>query len=337
MGYLAKRTAQALFTIWAVLTISFGLVRFMPGGPLDFVRARLMQGMSNPTKQQRERINTLVEVYTNVRPDAPLYVQYYEYMVKVLQGDLGQSMWYSEPVMVKLGPAIPWTIFLGTVSLIISFSTGIILGAAMAYFEGSNFDISMTTLVTWLHGIPYYVVAIALVYTLGYNMEWFPTSGRSDPNATPGFNWPFIAGVLYYAALPLFSTIVTGIGGGALGMRGNSIQVLGKDYIRVARLRGLPSHRIATRYVARNAILPLYTFMMISIGFMFGGSIILETVFGYPGVGYYMWRAINARDYPLMMGGFILITIAVVVSIFIADLTYGLLDPRVTKGDQDAY
>jgi peptide/nickel transport system permease protein len=121
-------------------------------------------------------------------------------------------------------------------------------------------------------------------------------------------------------------------------MRGNSISVLGNDYLRVARMRGLSERRIATNYVAKNAILPMYTGLMISIGFMFGGSIILEEIFRYRGMGYYVFTSIGSRDYPLMMGGFITITVAVVISIFIADLTYGKLDPRVRRGDErEAY
>lgn len=120
-------------------------------------------------------------------------------------------------------------------------------------------------------------------------------------------------------------------------MRGNSVRVMGEDYVRVAELRGLKSRWIALSYVARNAILPMYTNFLISIGFMFGGAIILEEIFGYYGVGYYMIRSINARDYPLMMGCFLVITIAVVIAIYIGDLTYGKLDPRAGGDTNESY
>ena len=118
-------------------------------------------------------------------------------------------------------------------------------------------------------------------------------------------------------------------------MRGNSIRVLGEDYIRVARLRMLPTERIALRYVARNAVLPIYTNFIIQIAFVLGGSVILEDIFRYPGVGFYFFNAISRRDFPLMMGGFLLISVAVVIAVFIADITYGLIDPRASVGGAD--
>jgi peptide/nickel transport system permease protein len=155
-----------------------------------------------------------------------------------------------------------------------------------------------------------------------------------DPNTTPGFNVPFMMGVIAHAALPFLSLQIAGFGGPALAMRGNSIQVLGSDYIRVAQLRGLSGARIATRYVSRNAILPLYTGFMIGIASMFAGSVILEEIFAYPGVGYYLVRAFESRDYPLMMASFILLAAVTIVGILIADLTYGLIDPRIQTGEK---
>ncbi|GAB6878317.1 hypothetical protein JCM17823_05910 [Halorubrum gandharaense] len=140
------------------------------------------------------------------------------------------------------------------------------------------------------------------------------------------------------AALPALSFIVTGYGLLALTMRGNSIQVLGEDYVRVAQLRGLPDRRIALRYVGRNAVLPLYTSLLISIGFMFGGSIILEILFQYRGIGFEMNEGIIYRDMPLMMGTFLVITFGVVIALWVGDATYGKLDPRIKSGDEgEAY
>jgi peptide/nickel transport system permease protein len=149
---------------------------------------------------------------------------------------------------------------------------------------------------------------------------------------TPGVNLPYIKGVLHHAALPILSQVVI-TGGIALQMRGNSIRVLGEDYLRVARLRGLSDYLIATRYVGRNAVLPIYTGLMISIGAMFGGAVVLETIFKYRGMGYYLVRAVQTRDFPLMMGAFTMIAVAVVIALLIADITYGQLDPRAGRGE----
>lgn len=329
-NYYITRTVQSVFTILAVATFSFGLVRLMPGGPMDFIRAQLQQQTGNVNQAQ---INSMVEVYANVQPNEPLYQQYISYMISLARGDLGVSMWYDQPVLEILASAIPWTAFVMTISLALTFSIGISLGAVMAYTEGTRVDTLSTMMSIVLNSIPYYVAALVLVYFLGYENGIFPIGGRINSGVSPGFSIAFLRSAFYHAALPVASFTVTAFGIQALAMRGNSVRVLGEDYIRVARLRGLPPHEIAFRYIGRNAILPMYTSIMISVGFMFGGSVILEQIFSYPGVGYYMFQGIQARDYPLMMGAFIIITTAVVIGIYIADLTYGRIDPRAgTRG-----
>ena len=330
MSYVLKRLAQSVLTVYVVVSASFGLIRLLPGGPLDYLRAQaLQQGGSDLTMSE---INARIAAQTNIAVDEPTYVQYVEYMAAMLQGDFGQSIWYGKPVMSIIGPAIPWTVFLTASALFLAFTVGVSLGAFMAYKEGSSFDIGSTGVGLVLNSTPGYVVALLFVSYLGYRNGLFPTGGRYASELTVGFNVPFLLSVLYHGAMPIASMALVGFGGWALSMRGNSIRVLGEDYLRVARLRGLSTRRIALRYVARNAILPMYTGLMIAIGTVFGGAVIIENIFAYPGVGFYLIQAISARDYPLMMGGFIIITIAMVIGITIADLTYGVLDPRAKGG-----
>lgn len=330
MNWYVKRLLQSLFTIVAVVTLSFGIIRLMPGGPMDFLRARLME---QNTGMSQDEIDGIVQAYTNVNPDEPLWIQFVNYFSALAKGDFGTSFWYNEPVADILGSALPWTAFYMSIALFLMFGIGILLGAVMGYKEGSRFDLSMTVLSTLLNSIPYYVAAIMLVYVLGYQFDIFPTGGRYASDVEMGFTLDFVISAFMHAALPVISLVVTELGFQALSMRGNSIRVLGEDYLRVARLRGLAENRIAIRYVGRNAVLPMYTQFMIAVGFMFGGSVILEEIFSYPGVGYYIYGSVQSRDYPLMMGGFIIITIAVVLGILIADLTYGKLDPRAGSGD----
>jgi peptide/nickel transport system permease protein len=263
-------------------------------------------------------------------------MQYIDYITDVLQGDLGQSFLHNEPVAEVLLPAIPWTLFLGAIAVFISFVSRVIIGGTLAYVEGSRFDFGATTTLVWIHAFPYYVVAILLLFTFGYQLDWFPINGRVNSAVPAGLNYEFIAGILHHAALPIISLAWASFGAGAIVMRANAIQIIGEDYVRVARLRGIPTSRITIWYVARNAILPMYTQMLLSIGFMFGGSVILETIFQYPGVGYYIVNSINARDYPMMMAGFLIITVAVVIAMLVADLTYGMVDPRVNRGENNA-
>ncbi|KZN23123.1 ABC transporter permease [Haladaptatus sp. R4] len=328
--HIVERAAQAIFTVFIVCTLSFGLIRLLPGGPMDSIRAKMMQSRSG--SMSMSQVNRLVEVYTNVQPQKPIYIQYVDYMSSLLTGNLGKSIFYNgESVSSIIAAALPWTVFIMAISLLLTFTIGISLGAVMGYLEGSRFDSVATMISTLFNSIPYYIAAVVLVYVLGYQLSWFPTGGRVSSDVAPG-TLPFFQSALFHAALPIFSLVLTGFGVQALSMRGNSIRILGEDYLRVARLRGLSTRQIALRYVGRNAILPMYTGLMISIGFMFGGSVILEQIFKYQGVGYYMYAAIDSRDYSLMLGAFLIITIAVVLGIFIADMTYEKVDPRAGTG-----
>lgn len=328
-NYYVKRTVQALLTLIAVVTLTFVLIRFMPGGPVDYIRAQMVQ--SGQTVDPAA-INRRVELYTSVNPSQPIYVQYVDYVTNLVHGDLGMSTRYSKPVAAILGDAMPWTVFIMAVSLVLSFAIGIVLGAVMAYTEGGRFDIGSSVASIIISSVPYYLVGLVLLWILGYQLEIFPTGGRVNPDLQAGFNLAFIRSVLWHGVLPIASFVIAGFGIRALSMRGNSIQILGNDYLRVARLRGLSERRIALRYVGRNALLPMYTSIMIAIGSILGGSIILEQIFAYPGIGYYVYQSIGPRDYPLMMGGFLIITIGILIGVYIADLTYGLVDPQASTG-----
>jgi peptide/nickel transport system permease protein len=331
-SYYRQRILQAFLTVFAVVTLSFGIIRLMPGGPVDYLRAQLIQQSGGEVNT--ERINRQVELYTNVRPDEPIWVQYVDYMISLLQGDLGTSVWFNEPVAQILGKALPWTVFLMSVSLALTFAIGIGLGAAMAYAEGTRFDTASSVVAVFFNSIPYYIAAVVMLYFLGHRWSMLPTSGRVSADVAAGTLGWYVS-VLKHSILPIASYVLTAFGLQALAMRGNSIRVLGEDYLRVARLRGLPRRVIALRYIGRNAVLPMYTTMMISIGFMFGGAIILEEIFTYPGIGFYMFKGINTRDYPLMMGAFLIITFAVVIGVLVADLTYGKIDPRAKRSGEN--
>jgi len=331
-SYITKRIGQALLTIFSVFTVTFVLMRLIPGGPMDFLRAQIMQNRESDNQIDMQELNALMEQYTNIRPDKPIYVQYIDYMASLLQGDLGYSFWFQQPVSDILVKALPWTVFLLSLSIFITFTLGITVGAIMAYYEGTTRDYASTVVLMFLNSIPYYVFAIFAVYLLAYQAGWFPTGGQFSGDAEPAWTLAFTIEVLYHASLPVLSMVITGFGGTAITMRGNSVQVLGEDYIRVANLRGVPNLRIAIRYVGRNAILPMYTGLLISIGFMFGGAVIVEEIFAYQGIGYYLVRGIQTRDYPLMMGCFLIITLAVVIALFVADMTYSKIDPRIGTG-----
>jgi peptide/nickel transport system permease protein len=332
-SYLLKRTVRAVVTLWLVVTLTFGMIRLLPGGPLTQLRGQLIRQGYPP-----QQITQLIETYQNLQPDAPLYVQYYQYVTALVQGDLGQSFAYPEPVAAIIADALPWTVFVMVISTVIIFAIAIVGGALMAYKEGSTFDTLTSGASILLASIPFYVLAIALIVVFGYKYGVFPVRYRVGSDVSAGFNLPFVLSAIRHAILPIVSLVVTTTGLQVLAMRGNSISVLGEDYVRVARLRGIADGRIAVRYVGRNAILPMYTGFLTLVAGNLGGSVILEEIFTYNGVGYYLFQGLQNRDYPLMMGIFLVITAALVISVYIADLTYGRIDPRVQTGDSsEAY
>ncbi|WP_135365615.1 ABC transporter permease [Halosimplex halophilum] len=333
VNYYVRRTARVFVTIFGVMSLTFGLIRLLPGGPFTQLRVQL-QRQGVPAEQVNEQIANL----QNVRPDAPLWQQYIDYMISAAQLDLGTSIQYSEPVAAVVAEAAPWTIFVVVMSTILMFAIGIVLGAVQAYWEGSKFDTITSSLSIVGMSIPFYVAAILLLLFVSYRWGLLPASGTANPNIENHWSLDYAISVLRYGALPILSYTIVGIGGQALAMRGNSIQVLGEDFVEVARLRGLSDGRIALRYVARNAILPMYTGFLLLLGFRLGGTVILEQIFNYPGLGLYLLDAVNSNDYPMMMGTFLVITVALVIGVYIADLTYSLIDPRISSGDSsEAY
>lgn len=341
MSYLRNRLIQAGVTMYGVVTLTFFLNKFLPGGPEEFLRREMRQNPSqyglrrNPSQ---EAINQRLEAILGTRPDQPLIEQYFDYLFQVfVRFDFGQSITVSPggDVLGLVLQRAPWTVFIVSIAMTYGIIAGFFLGAFMAYKEGTKFDVSMTIGMILNSAVPYYAVAILLLYFLAYQYGWFPTGGRLSSNTTPGINWPFIAGVLEHATLPSLSLILTGLGGGALGLRANAIRLLGSDQIRNARLRGLSPYRISTAYIGRNAVLPMYTSIVISIGALLGGSVILEEIFTYPGVGLLLFDAAVQRDFPLLMGGLVLTTALFVFGTLIADFTYSLIDPRAEQASRE--
>jgi len=352
MRYFAKRIGQGVFTFFAALTISFLLYRMLPGGP---VQAMVADRFSSCIQDagvgacNLEDIREQVELMVNIDTEKPIPAAYADYLYRVVvHQDFGNSISQQEPVFGILFKAMPWSVFISIHGLALGWIFNIFFGSALAYKEGSTFDKGGTIFAMVGNSIPYYVAAILALAYLGFVLELFPQGGRfpdtlliefpvigpmvSTQNVVPGFNIPFMFGVVWHAALPVFTGFVLGING--LGMRGNAIRVIESDYMRVARLRGLSQMRIASRYVGRNAILPIYTGFMIGISSIFGSSIIMERIFSYQAVGWYTFQALVLRDYPLLMGAFMFFTGVTIIGILIADFTYGFIDPRAGQGGE---
>lgn len=326
--YVVRRLVMAFAIVYFVVTLSFFMVRLMPGNPMAALEAQLQKqgGMSPEEIQQR------VQAIYGLTPNEPLGRQYVGYIWNALHGDLGNSI--SDPsqsVVHIISNAAPWTIFVVGASLIISFVTGLTIGALMAAFQNSAFSKVMTFVVSFLSAVPNYLVAIVLLYLLTDVHHYFPISGAYSVNITPGFSVAFIGSALYHAILPVAAFVITSFGAWALSMKGTAVSVLGSEYVRAAESRGLSPRRVAQSYVGRNSLLPQVTGLALSVGFLFGGSVFIEYYFSYPGLGYYLINSINSRDYSVMMGCFLLITTSVVLSNFLVDLVYPAIDPRIAR------
>jgi peptide/nickel transport system permease protein len=334
MAYLRDRVLQALVTVWGIVTLSFFLNKSMPGGPIEALEADIREnpykyGVSqNPTDTE---VNRVVESLVQIPPNKPIWEAYVDYMVDVfVHLDFGQSITMAGGVDVTqlILLRAPWTVFLSTIGLLYGAIIGIALGSVMAYYEGTSFDIGMSVSIVLSRSIPYYIAAIFLLFLFGFQWGWFPTGGHVNPDLTPGLNWPWVSSVFYHATLPALSFILTGFGGRALGMRANAVRLLGSEYVRNARLRGLSTSHISITYLARNAVLPIWTSIVVSLGGLLGGSVILERIFQYPGMGDLMFEAAILRDFPVLMASLIMVTVLFVIGTLIADFTYPLIDPR---------
>jgi peptide/nickel transport system permease protein len=337
MGYLRKRILQAIITLYAIVTLGFVFIRMMPGGPTDYLIGEILANPGQyglPPDPELSEVQEVLDNRLNYTPGVPIHEQYLNYMTGLItEGSLGQSVIIQPGVSnveIILRRA-PWTIFLSSVGLVYGLVASIMFGSTMAYYEGSKYDIGTTTAIIFMGAIPYYVFAILLVTYFSWDLGWFPRGGRVNPDSTPGFNYKFIAGVFEHAALPMISITLLGFAGNALGLRANSIRVLGEPFIRNARLRGLSAYTIATRYMARNAILPMYTGIVIGIAGLLGGAVIIEQIFTYSGMGLLMYDAAIQRDFPLLTANLIIITTLYVVGTLLADFTYALVDPRAEQ------
>ena len=326
LRYIIKRLAMSVVIIYIVLTLSFFMVRLMPGNPMSALQAQLQAQGGMSEQQIQQRIQTIY----GLMPKAPLGQQYLDYLKNILHFDLGRPI--TNPgttVMAVITQALPWTILIVAVSLIISFVIGIWIGNGMAARPASWFSKIWTFVVSVLGAVPNYLVAILFLFFFTAKWKLFPAQGAYSVSATPGFNAAYLGSVAYHAVLPILATVITSFGAWALAMKGSAISVLGSEYVRAAEARGLSSRVISRSYIGRNSMLPMITQLALAIGGMFGGSVFVETYFNYPGIGYYMITAINNRDYSLMMGCFVLITIAVVICNFLVDLLYPAIDPRI--------
>ena len=321
--FLGSRALFYLFTLWAALTINFFLPRMMKGDAVDQYLAR----NRNVTPEAAEALRTLLGLDT----DKSLLQQYADYWGLLLRGDLGISLLHGlRPVTEVIAQALPWTIGLVGFATIVSFAIGTIGGAVVGWRRGSRLD-ALVPITTFLGTIPYFWLGLLAIAVFSVNLGWFPIGKAYGVGVVPEWSLEFIGQVIVHGTLPALTIIIASLGGWMLGMRNMMLTVLDEDYITVAQAKGMPNRRVLWSYAARNAVLPQIQSFALSIGFIVGGTIVMEMVFSYPGVGKLLLDATNAKDYALMQGVFLILTVSVLVANIIADIAYAFLDPRTRQ------
>lgn len=327
MRHLLRRAGFYMVALWAAVTFNFIIPRLMPGDPAQAYIAKLQT--QQVTRAQIDAIRKLF----GVDPTVPIWRQYLDYLSGLLHGNLGiATSQFPSPVLDILRQSLPWTIGLVGAALFISFLVGTLVGMVIAWRRGSWYDTVVPPLLTFLSAVPYFWMALALVYIFGVGLNWFPTdSGYDVFNVTPGWNGDFIASVAQHAILPVITLVIGSLAGWVLTMRNTMITTLSEDYVLMAQAKGLPERRVMFNYAARNAILPSITSFSISLGLVVSGSLLTEIVFNYPGIGFALYKGVQADDYALVEGCFLVIALAVLIANFLSELVYTFLDPRVRR------
>jgi peptide/nickel transport system permease protein len=322
MRFLARRAGFYLLAAFVAISFNFFIPRLMAGDPASIVFARF-QGRLDPRAMDAIRAS-----FGFV--DGPLHEQYLLYLRNLAQGNFGISVVaFPQPVATVISSGLAWTLRLIGLATILSFLIGVVLGIFASWRRGRFLDSAVLPTFSILGAFPYFWVALVCLYLFGMNLRWFPTTHAYNINLPVNWGDPeFLLSVLRHAIMPAFTIVLTSIGGWMLGMRNNMIGVLAQDYIVMAQAKGLSERRVMFSYAARNAILPSLTGFAMSLGFILGGALLVEIVFSYPGMGFLLLSAVNNRDYPLMQGIFLMITLAVLAANFLVDIVYVLLDPR---------
>ncbi len=316
--FLVSRGIILLVTYFIAITLNFIIPRLMVGDPTTVIAADLRL-----PPEARENLIRLFGL------DKDIFTQYREYLVNTILLNFGYSFdKYPTTVAQLIVERLPWTVFLVGTSVAIAIVLGFILGVEAAWRRGSMLDnlLQWTAISAW--SAPVFWIAMILILVLAYYLNIFPTTSAESARLYSSV-FDMIADRLWHSALPIMTLVISNFAIYALTMRNAMIEVLEEDYMRLGEAKGLPRNTLKYGYAARNAILPMVTLIALSIATIFGGALFVEIVFSYPGLGTLIYDALNARDYPVIQGTFYIITVAVILANFIADITYSFLDPRV--------
>jgi peptide/nickel transport system permease protein len=326
--YLARRIGVFLLIVWLAATLNFFLPRLSGQDP---VRATLLQQASLGGHVQAGLEAMVKEYEQRFGLDRPLWKQYVTYLRDVSRFDFNYSISsYPRTVNEIIAEAIPWTVGLLGVTTALSFTIGTLLGALLAWPGAPRWMRLLMPPLWALHAIPFFLLGLILMYVLAFRMQLLPMFGGYTAGAFPGLTLTFVGDVIAHAILPALSIVLVATGGWALGMRGMMVTTQGEDYVTFAEAKGLRRATIFFRYCVRNAILPQTTALALAVGNILSGAVLVEVIFGYPGVGTILFHAIRENDHFLIQGIVFTVIVALGVATLILDVLYPLLDPRIS-------
>ncbi len=319
MKYVSRRVGLFLITLWAALTVNFIIPRVMPGNEAQAVLATFRN--VNPAALHALEIEFGVNVHQNI------LLTYVQYIGNCLTGQFGLTA-QRVPVLTEIISKLPWTLGLVGVTTVIAFAIGTLVGVLGAWRRGGLLDGILPPMLFIVASFPVFFVGLLLLYVFAVTLNWLPLSSNYSIGLEPSLSPSFIGDVLVHAVLPGLSLVVVTAGLWIYSMRNNMITTLAEDYVKMGRAKGLRSWRIMIDYAARNAILPNLTGFAMQLGYVLGGSILVEYTFSYPGLGYLFYTSTTDHDLPLMQALFLVYTLAVLVCVLLADLATAGLDPR---------
>ena len=328
VGYIVRRFFIFLAIVWAAATFNFVLPRLGGQNP---IREKLVAQSALSGSVQAGLEEMVKEYEIKFGLDKPLWQQYLNYLSDMSRLDFNYSISnYPRKVIDMMGDAIPWSLGLLVVTTLLAFVIGNTLGALQAWPGSPKFLKTVMPPFMMLSAIPYFLLGLILVYTFGFFLGWFPMYGGYSigiaPTLTLGFAWD----VLRHAMLPALSIILVSLGGWALGMRSLMVMTQGEDFAIFGDAMGLRSRTIFRRYAMRNALLPQITALALALGQILSGAVLVEVIFGYPGIGTMLYQAIRGSDYYLVQGIIFVVIVSIGLGTFILDIIYPLLDPRIT-------
>ena len=325
--YILPRFLQWLIVIFVGVTVAFVVPRLSPIDPVQNTLNRMaVYGIMYPEAVDMLRA-TLEELYGL---KGTIFEQYVAFWRRLLTGDFGPSLTvFPTPVSQLILQALPWTLGLLVTSTVASWLFGIFIGTLAGVYSGSRLSRALETMVLCITPIPYYIMALTLVLLFAYAIPVFPLAGGAAIGLRPSLSWPFIGSVLKHGFLPALSLVVISTGWHFLSQKALTSTLVSSDFVTYARIAAVPRRTILYHYLVRNSLLPQATDLALSLGTVFGGALITEVVFSYPGIGQVLHTAIFQGDFNLMMGIIVLSVVGIATGALVIDLMYPLLDPRI--------